>query len=98
MSWTIGLMVGLGVFLGLPVYLSYDKTVILIFIAVPAFLGSAYIGVTFAMAQGLVGLKMRAVAAAIVLFIINSDRLWASVPRSPAGSLTCCSRATASML
>lgn len=71
MSWTIGLMVGLGVICGLPVYLSYERAVILTAIAVPAFLGSAYIGVTFAMAQGLVGVKMRAVTAAVVLFIIN---------------------------
>jgi hypothetical protein len=34
-------------------------------------LGNVYQGTTFSQVQGLVGLRMRAVAAAILLFIIN---------------------------
>ena len=39
--------------------------------AIPAFLGSYYLGPTFALAQGLVGLRMRALAASILLFVLN---------------------------
>jgi MFS family permease len=39
--------------------------------AVPNFLGSYYLGPTFSLAQGLVGLRMRALAASILLFILN---------------------------
>jgi predicted MFS family arabinose efflux permease len=39
--------------------------------AIPAFLGSYYLGPTFSLAQGLVGLRMRALAASILLFILN---------------------------
>jgi len=35
------------------------------------FLGAYYLGPTFALAQGLVGLRMRALAASILLFILN---------------------------
>jgi MFS family permease len=37
----------------------------------PGFLGSYYLGPTFSLAQGLVGIRMRALAAAILLFILN---------------------------
>ena len=39
--------------------------------AIPAFFGSYYLGPTFALAQGLVGLRMRALAASILLFVLN---------------------------
>ena len=39
--------------------------------AVPSFLGSYYLGPTFSLAQSLVGLRMRALAASILLFILN---------------------------
>ena len=38
---------------------------------IPGFLGAYYLGPTFALAQGLVGLRMRALAASILLFILN---------------------------
>jgi predicted MFS family arabinose efflux permease len=38
---------------------------------VPAFLGAAYLGPSFAMTQGLVPLRMRATAAALLLFVVN---------------------------
>jgi hypothetical protein len=38
---------------------------------IPSFLGVYYLGPTFSMAQSLVGLRMRALAAAILLFILN---------------------------
>ncbi|MFM7119095.1 MAG: spinster family MFS transporter [Gammaproteobacteria bacterium] len=39
--------------------------------ALPGFLGAYYLGPTFSLAQGLVGVRMRALAAAILLFILN---------------------------
>ena len=38
---------------------------------IPSFGGGFYIATTFSMVQGLVGLRMRSVAAALVLFVIN---------------------------
>ncbi|MCP5180381.1 MAG: MFS transporter [Pseudomonadales bacterium] len=39
--------------------------------AVPGFLGSYYLGPTFALAQGMVGPRMRALTASVLLFILN---------------------------
>ena len=39
--------------------------------AIPTFLGSYYLGPTFSLAQSLVGLRVRALAASILLFILN---------------------------
>lgn len=40
-------------------------------LAVPSALGAYYLGPTFSMTQGLVGLRMRAMASSILLFILN---------------------------
>jgi MFS family permease len=40
-------------------------------LAVPYVLGAYYLGPTFAMTQGMVGLRMRALASSILLFILN---------------------------
>ena len=40
-------------------------------LAVPSALGAYYLGPTFSMTQGLVGLRMRALASSILLFILN---------------------------
>ncbi len=40
-------------------------------LAIPYFLGAYYLGPTFSMTQGMVGLRMRALAASISLFILN---------------------------
>lgn len=39
--------------------------------AIPGFLGSYYLGPTFSLAQSMVGLRVRALAASILLFILN---------------------------
>ncbi|MBM4203976.1 MAG: MFS transporter [Gammaproteobacteria bacterium] len=39
--------------------------------AIPGFLGAYYLGPTFALAQGMVGPRMRALTASILLFILN---------------------------
>lgn len=53
------------------VYLSDDYVFAFVIAVVPTFLGSYYLGPTFALTQGLVGLRMRALAASILLFILN---------------------------
>ncbi|MEM7077594.1 MAG: hypothetical protein AAF513_03095 [Pseudomonadota bacterium] len=39
--------------------------------SIPYFLGAYYLGPTFSLTQGLVGLRMRALASSILLFILN---------------------------
>jgi len=39
--------------------------------ALPGFLGAYYLGPTYSLAQSLVGIRMRALAAAILLFVLN---------------------------
>lgn len=62
-------------FVGLPFapffYLSPNLTVVIVALALPAFLGASYLGPAYAATQGLVPLRMRATAAAILLFILN---------------------------
>ncbi len=48
-----------------------DPMVAFMIATIPSFLGVYYLGPTFSMAQSLVGLRMRALAAAILLFILN---------------------------
>jgi len=49
---------------------THDRLVFLLFL-LPAFAGSAFMGPCFAMTQALVSLRMRAVASAMLLFILN---------------------------
>jgi MFS family permease len=62
-------------FIGLPFapffYLSPNLTVVIVALALPAFLGASYLGPAYAATQGLVPLRMRATAAAVLLFILN---------------------------
>ncbi len=53
------------------VYLTDDYIVAFMVALMPTFLGSYYLGPTFALTQGLVGLRMRALASGILLFILN---------------------------
>jgi MFS family permease len=53
------------------VYLWGEPHTALWVLAVPYFLGAYYLGPTFSMVQGMVGLRMRALAASISLFILN---------------------------
>jgi predicted MFS family arabinose efflux permease len=52
-------------------FLAPSASVAMIFFVIPVLLGNFYQGTTFSQTQGLVGLRMRAVAAAVLLFIIN---------------------------
>ena len=53
------------------VYLSPNSYSSFLWLIVPIFLGNFYQATTFSQTQGVVELRMRSVAAAILLFIIN---------------------------
>lgn len=55
-----------------PVYLSATATAALAWFVVPAVLSNFYLATTLAQAQSLVGLRMRGVAAALMLLILNT--------------------------
>jgi MFS family permease len=52
-------------------YLWHEPVVALAVYSVPYVLGAYYLGPTFSLTQGLVGLRMRALAASILLFVLN---------------------------
>jgi MFS family permease len=62
-------------FAGVPfsfgIYLSDGPYAALAFLILPVALGNFYQATTFSQTQGLVGLRMRSVAAAVLLFILN---------------------------
>lgn len=55
----------------LTVYFVPNTKVALMFIAIPAFLVSVYLAPCIALTHGLVGLRMRAMASAILFFVLN---------------------------
>jgi predicted MFS family arabinose efflux permease len=69
--WVVAAALLVVVPIGLGVYLTDDATLALLFLVVPVLLGNFYQATTFAQTQTLVGLRMRSVAAAILLFVIN---------------------------
>ena len=54
-----------------PVYLASSAQVSLTYFIVPAIFSNVYLATTFAQTQSLVPLRMRAVASALILFLIN---------------------------
>lgn len=54
------------------VFLAPDEYWSLTFFVVPSIFANFYLATTFAQVQGLVGLRMRAVASALLLFILNA--------------------------
>ena len=55
-----------------PVFYAGSAPTSLAFFTIPAVLSNVYLATTFAQTQSLVPLRMRAVASAIILFVINS--------------------------
>ena len=55
----------------LTAFFATGKITSLIFYIFPAFLGSTYLGPAIAMTHGIVGLRMRALASAVLFFILN---------------------------
>ena len=54
-----------------PIYLSDNTSLIIALFVIPVIFSNFYLATTFAQTQGLVGLRMRGVASALVLFLIN---------------------------
>lgn len=66
---TIATLVGFP--FGIAIYLTESSWMVFVLIGIPAALGSAYLPPTYAMTQGLVEVRMRTVASALLLFVIN---------------------------
>ena len=69
--WIVALAMAITVPLYYMVYLSPNSYSSFLWLIVPIFLGNFYQATTFSQTQGVVELRMRSVAAAILLFIIN---------------------------
>ena len=69
--WIVTVALLLGVPFSLGVYLTDSAGMALLFLCIPVLLGNFYQATTFSQTQGLVPLRMRAVAAAVLLFILN---------------------------
>jgi predicted MFS family arabinose efflux permease len=68
-------VVSLALLFGLPfgaaIYLVNDSNLVFLLIGIPAALGGFYLGPTMALVQSLVAVRMRTVASALFLFIVN---------------------------
>ena len=69
--WVVSVALLLGVPFSFGVYLSSSALWALLALMIPVMLGNFYQATTFSQTQGLVTLRMRSVAAAVLLFIIN---------------------------
>ena len=69
--WIVGTAILLAVPFTLAAYLATESTTALALYVLPALVGAVYIGPSFAMNQGLVEVRMRSVASAFLLFVIN---------------------------
>ncbi len=69
--WIVSVALVVSTPFAVAVYLSPTATGALVFLMLPVLLGNFYQATTFSQTQGLVPLGMRAVAAAVLLFIIN---------------------------
>jgi predicted MFS family arabinose efflux permease len=69
--WVVAIIMFLCFPFSVGMYLSSDKYWALAMFLLPAFAGAAYIGPALAMTQGLVTLRMRAVASAVLFLILN---------------------------
>jgi MFS family permease len=69
--WLVAACVGAGVPFAFGVYLAPTAAWALAAFVVPAAVGSLFLGPSLALVQGLVPIRMRTVASAILLFILN---------------------------
>ena len=70
-SWVVAFALLIAFPFAIAMYLTDDSATVFMLIIVPGLVGALYLAPTFAMVQNLVGVRMRATAAAILLFIIN---------------------------
>jgi len=71
MAWVVTAATVLSVPFAFIVYLSNDTSLVLWTLTGTILLGGVYLAPTFALVQNLVGVRMRATAAALLLFVIN---------------------------
>lgn len=71
MTWVVTAATVISIPFTLIIYLSDNTTLVLWVMTVTILLGGVYLAPTFAIVQNLVGVRMRATAAAILLFVIN---------------------------
>ncbi|MFT5500565.1 MAG: MFS family permease [Woeseiaceae bacterium] len=69
--WFVSLGTMFAWFFGFPIYLLDNQYIVLALLIVPAIFSNFYLATTIAQTQSLVRLRMRAVASAILLFILN---------------------------
>ena len=69
--WIVAVALLVGVPFSVAAFLAPSSTQALLFFVIPVLLGNFYQATTFSQTQGLVGLRMRAVAAGVLLFILN---------------------------
>ncbi len=69
--WVVSVALLIGTPFAFGVYLAESPAMALLFLIVPVLVGNFYQATTFSQTQGLVNLRMRSVAAAVLLFIIN---------------------------
>lgn len=69
--WVVAVALLITVPAGIGVYVSDNIVFALMFLVIPVMLGNFYQATTFAQTQTLVGLRMRSVASALLLFVIN---------------------------
>jgi MFS family permease len=69
--WVVAVALAIGVPIGAVALLTGSWWLSLLLLSVPVMLGNFYQGTTFAQTQGLAPVHMRAVAAAILLFLLN---------------------------
>lgn len=69
--WVVSIIMFLCFPFAIGMYLTADKYWALVLFLIPAFAGAAYIGPSLAITQGLVTLRMRAVASAVLFLILN---------------------------
>ena len=69
--WVVSIAILLALPFSLAFYLMQDTSTALTIGLVPALLGGTYLAPSFALNQGLVSVRMRSVASAVLLFILN---------------------------
>ena len=69
--WTVSIATMIAWLFLFPIYLSGDPYYVLAFLILPTAFSNFYLATTFAQIQGMVGLRMRAVASALLLFLLN---------------------------
>jgi predicted MFS family arabinose efflux permease len=69
--WLVGTVILVAMPFSFAFYLTKNTVLALTYFAIPALLGGMFIGPSFAMNQSLVAVRMRSVASAVLLFIIN---------------------------